>query len=133
MRRMLPWLPLLAAACTPSLEGWWEVDEIALARAGDEVSRRDAGFALFDEYGSLDLGLSYVLDPVGLTLVPNPDPIVLGLPTEVERTPEGEADLSFYLDGSYFEIDLVDQRSATVTLQSLPTPDGTTLRLDLVR
>jgi hypothetical protein len=58
---------------------------------------------------------------------------VLGLPTEVERTPEGEADLSFYLDGSYFEIDLVDQRSATVTLQSLPTPDGTTLRLDLVR
>ena len=139
MRRLAALAPLLLlAACSPSLEGWWEVKTLSVARDTAKDSRDDAGFALFDDFGTLDLGLSYAFDPLAIAWVPDPDPEVVSYSTGYERTPEGEPDLSMYfltssLDTYYLEMDVLDHHNASVVLESLPTYDGTVFRLELER
>lgn len=132
-------LPLLAG-CAPALDGWWNVVRLSAERDGARDVREDAGFALFSEDGDLTFGLSYDYDAVTATWLPDPDPEIAAYASDYERTPEGEPDLSMYfLAGAddeqtfYLELDVLDQRSSAMVLESLSTPDGAVLRFELER
>jgi hypothetical protein len=134
--RALLLLPLLAG-CSPSVEGWWNLARISAARDGQTDAREDAGFALFDEFGAIDLGLSYTFEPVTGTWTPNPHPEVISYPTEWEDTPEGEPDFAMYFpvgaDVFFVEFDVLDLRPASMVLESVSSGDGSVFRFELAR
>lgn len=69
------WLLLGLCACKPNLRGWWDLQTW---KVGEEITRRDAGFLLWEEpsldYGTLFLLLRYRWDPETSDLIPDPEP-----------------------------------------------------------
>lgn len=132
-RRRLVAACLALSGCGRDLSGWWDVELWEITRGELATSRTDAGFVLFTDSGAA-AGFSYEFDPVLFTLVPDADPDVVDLPVEVENTPEGEPDFVWSLDGfTGIEMDVLDDRGSSMTLESLDYWDGTRFHWELVR